>query len=375
MKKNILYLMHVPWKWIKQRPHFFAEELSDDFNIDILCKYPLKVKRNSLMNKNNKNLNIKSYFQFPFDKLNFFRNKQFFSNLNKILFSLSLSKNQFRKYNYIWITSVSIYPIIAHLLSDNSFLIWDCMDDELEFNQIKNNVGTHEKYKEYEINLMKRSNVIICSSKYLSVKIQKRSNVFREINIINNGIELPTVSPEFQVDETVRKELELLNEIPNIFMYIGTISKWFDFKTLLIALKNNPEMNLVLIGPSDVPEVKHKRITYLGVKDRKWIFHYMNKATALIMPFEVNELIRSVNPVKIYEYIYSNKPILVPDYEEIDKFNEYVYKYDSSSEFSLIVGKIIKGEITNNKNEFQNREFISNNQWKNRYQLIRKILA
>lgn len=291
-----------------------------------------------------------------------------------MLFSLSLSKTQFRKYDYIWITSVSIYPVIADLLSDKTFLIWDCMDDELEFDQIRNNDVIYEKYKEYEIHLMKRSNIILCSSKYLSIKIQNRSNVFREINIINNGIELPTLSLESQIDETITEELRLLSEIPNIFMYIGTISKWFDFDLLLKALNDNPEMNIVLIGPCDVPMVQHKRISYLGVKDRKWIFHYMNISSALIMPFKVNELIRSVNPVKIYEYIYANRPILVPNYEEIDQFDEYVYKYNSDSEFSLLAGKIISGEIANNKSEFQNREFLSNNQWKNRYQHIRKIL-
>src|SRR3954471_3757692 len=28
LKHRILYVMHVDWRWIKQRPHFMAEELS-----------------------------------------------------------------------------------------------------------------------------------------------------------------------------------------------------------------------------------------------------------------------------------------------------------------------------------------------------------
>lgn len=375
MKKDILYLMHIPWGWIKQRPHFLAELLANDFDIDVICKYPFKVKRTNLINKLNRSLNIKSYIKLPFDKYHLSRNKKFFSKINQILFSLTIKKNQFYKYDYVWITSVSLYPVIEHLLTDRTNLIWDCMDDELEFNHIRNNYGTHEKYKEYELKLMKRANIILCSSRYLSIKIQNRSNIYRDINIVNNGIELPP-SPmvESQVDEQISKELKLISVLPNVFMYIGTISEWFDFDLLLKALEENSNMNIVLIGPSDVPIIEHKNITHLGVKDRKWIFHYMSIATALIMPFKVNELIRSVNPVKLYEYIYANRPILVPNYEEIDNFEGYVYRYDTDYEFSILAGKIISGEVSYIKSELQNKEFISSNQWKNRYQQIKEIL-
>src|SRR5690606_9125762 len=104
------------------------------------------------------------------------------------------------------------------LLTDRTNLIWDCMDDELEFNHIRNNYGTHEKYKEYELKLMKRANIILCSSRYLSIKIQNRSNIYRDINIVNNGIELPP-SPmvESQVDEQISKELKIISDLPYVF--------------------------------------------------------------------------------------------------------------------------------------------------------------
>ena len=33
--KRILYFMHVDWNWIKQRPHFLAEGLSQHFKVDV----------------------------------------------------------------------------------------------------------------------------------------------------------------------------------------------------------------------------------------------------------------------------------------------------------------------------------------------------
>ena len=37
-RKKILYIMHVDWNWIKQRPHFIAEELTTWYDIKVV--YP-----------------------------------------------------------------------------------------------------------------------------------------------------------------------------------------------------------------------------------------------------------------------------------------------------------------------------------------------
>ena len=47
--KQILYLMHIPWGWIKQRPHFFAEKLAKDIIVDVKYKQPFKVAKKHLL--------------------------------------------------------------------------------------------------------------------------------------------------------------------------------------------------------------------------------------------------------------------------------------------------------------------------------------
>lgn len=368
--------MHIPWGWIKQRPHFLAEALSTDFHIDILCKSPWKVRKSSLINKNENDLHIKSFIQFPFDKISLLRNVSLLNIINKIFLRFSISKKKFNSYDYIWITSISIYPMISHLINDKSVIIWDCMDDELEFGPIKNNIFLLDKYRELESTLIKRADIIFCSSEYLSKKIQRRTEVSRDIKIVNNAIQLPTIEGETNnVDLQTLNNLEYISEFPNIFMYIGAISEWFNFDILINVLDKEPNMYIVLIGPNDVPIKKHERIIHLGVVNRRWIFHFMEKSTALIMPFKINELIRSVNPVKIYEYIYANRPVIAPYYEEIEKFSNYIHTYNSQDDFLLITKKIIAGELSTLKSEMDNKEFAYNNQWKNRYIEIKKVIS
>ena len=42
----------------------------------------------------------------------------------------------------------------------------------------------------------------------------------------------------------------------------------------------------------------------------------------MIMPFKLNELVKSVDPVKLYEYINYNKPIISIFYQEIKRYSQ-----------------------------------------------------
>lgn len=131
------------------------------------------------------------------------------------------------------------------------------------------------------------------------------------------------------------KKMDVLESLSHTFVYVGTIAAWFDFDSLLLMLSENPDANVVLIGPNEVEIPVHERIHYLGTVDRQYIFSFLDAADCLIMPFVVNELIRSVNPVKLYEYIYANKPVLAPAYEETYQFEPYIYLYSTAKEFAV----------------------------------------
>ena len=86
---KILYLIHVDWNWIKQRPHFIAEGYQNFMNLIIVyTRYP-SIRTNNL--KNNRNgLFFKPFIYFPFFKksfiiiyLNKLRLKIFINNLLK----------------------------------------------------------------------------------------------------------------------------------------------------------------------------------------------------------------------------------------------------------------------------------------------------
>ena len=103
------------------------------------------------------------------------------------------------------------------------------------------------------------------------------------------------------------------------------------------------------------------------------VFAVMEHSDALIMPFVLNELILSVNPVKLYEYIYSSKPCLAPRYGESEAFGDYVYLYESKEECCRTINELINGKGAKHSKD-ENITFALSNTWKERVEQIEKII-
>ena len=101
----------------------------------------------------------------------------------------------------------------------------------------------------------------------------------------------------------------------------------------------------------------------------------MHIADALFMPFIVNELVLSVNPVKLYEYIYSGKPCLAARYPESEKFKDFAYLYQGDEEFGALISRLEAGTLEPRKSLKDCRDFAMENTWDVRYSKIKDILA
>ena len=190
--------------------------------------------------------------------------------------------------------------------------------------------------------------------------------------VVNNAVQIPNGDGESTLPDEIIQKIQRIKHLKNM-MYIGVISKWFDFETMCRALDSDKNLHLVLIGPSDTLIPKHDRIIQLGTIKRDYIFNFMQYANVLVMPFKVNELIKSVNPVKLYEYIYTGKPVIASRYGETEYFLPYVKLYENSDEFIRLLTEI---EDKSLDAEYKNKciNFLSNNTWDIRARVISEYL-
>ena len=367
---KILYIMSIPWGWIKQRPHFLAEKMAQDSEVDVYYKRPIHASKSSLKTEIEQGA-IKSITPFNVIPFNYPKLRWLpLGFINRILIRLQFVN--FSKYDYVWIGNASLYSIFKPVIPKTCKVVYDCMDDILEFEDCMSDPVYREYVANSEKSLLQDAKHVFCSADFLSKRIQERSGISRDITIVNNAIEVPKVDV---VDTTpIQSIIDKLNSCKYPLLYIGTIAEWFDFELIIKYLDANDDVKMFLVGPVVTQIPNHKQIIHLGTVDRKYIFSLMDKAWVLTMPFKVTELIKSVNPVKLYEYIYMGKPSIAPKYGESLKFGEHVFLYSDYADLKGYLDTMkITPELSNEKKEHM-KEFVEHNTWDNRCNQVKTIM-
>ena len=350
---RILYISHVPWDWTKQRPQFIAEELSGYHNVTYVQESSFRKK----FVKKLTTVRIKRLFRLPFGRLNMIN-----------CFNILLYKFQLfylcKQTDIIWFTSPHVSKWIPETFFNQKTTVYDCMDDMIELYPSDKEMYDNEKI------LFNRASFVFASSSHLAEKLKQRYGQ-REITIVNNAISatfdnasviLPTEYSRFFEKDKI------------ILTYVGSISSWMDFD-LLNAIHNEfPQITINLWGPPhSVTLPDNGGFNLCGTVEHKYVSNILASSDILIMPFVVNDLIESVNPVKLYEYIYSGKPCLAPRYGESIHFKEFVNLYETHEECLTQVERIIKGGLKQMPLE-ECREFVKHNTWKDRANSIMDCL-
>ena len=223
--------------------------------------------------------------------------------------------------------------------------------------------------KSYEHDLALRANYIFFSSVFLRNKVVSRTNCeSSKCYVVNNALERP--AGHATLPDAIQRHLDMISQLPHVLMYVGMIAEWFDFEAIQRVLDRNPNMHIVLVGPSEVNLPLHKQIHYVGKVEREYIFSLMDKADGLIMPFVVNDLIKSVNPVKLYEYIYADKPIIVPSYNEVKQFLPYINTYDNFEELNALCVKLQERQLLKPSHNDGYDSFVNSNTWDGRTEFV-----
>ena len=351
MRESITYFMHVPWRWIRQRPHFLAEHLSEYFDVHVYYLHRL-LKPFKGVNNGADAIIPHRLFVFPS------------RHINNVTIPFQL-KWRMKKSRYIWLTHPALWRFIAPNLTNEHIVIYDCMDDAVEFPRESADSALCAKVRETEERLCKRADLIFATSDYLSRKLISRYGLVKPVTVVNNGIQ-SYGNRECSIDDLSPEIRSSLSGKRIKLTYIGTVAEWLDFALIEETLRRYDNIEYLIFGHNDVEIPKHDRIRFFGPVKHGLVFPIMANSDVLIMPFVLNELILSVNPVKVYEYIHSGKPALVRSYPETEKFSDYVYLYNTVNEFCSLLEMLMKNGLRGKTSAASCREFVGNNSWETR---------
>lgn len=345
--KKILFIIHHDWRWIKQRSHHLIEELALYPNVEIATIYKYQIPNRSGLTQNKKvGLTIPAIFlPFALYKVNILR---------------FLSKAIFKPLIYVFIKikgiNVIIYthPLLHQYIPKSVFSIYDLHDDNEEFYA---EISFRNIIKNQNIAALNSSNKTVYSSDYLLQKYPSKRP-----HLIRNGHSLPP--PSYDLNNSIKKRK---------IVYFGTVSSWFDIDILMYVANSLPAITFDIIGPVDIilPDIIPENVVFHGKMSHSEMLGFSKDATAFIMPFIVNELIRGVDPVKLYEYLHFGKPIFSVYYDEISRFSQLINFYYKREQ--------LLSDLQTKIDSFQDLEMISKfmeqNTWRSRAKQYLEVIC
>ena len=286
-----------------------------------------------------------------------------------------------KKVLYIYRSDVkndNIYSIekIKTYMDKGFKVIYDFVD-ELS-SEISGYNITSKIIEDHEKLLRDKENVLVVST---AKKLKDIANNFRgknENNILApNAVNLEDFKKHGH--ELGEKIKPIVNKGKPIIGYYGALAKWFDYKLIEELAKERENYEIVLIGmdydgsygQSNLKN--YTNISYLGMIDYKDLINYSRYFDVCTVPFIKNDITDSTSPLKIFEYMALEKPIVTTDITECKNYKSCMVSKDYN-EFIRNIDKALKLEI-NNKEYFNIlRKEAEENTWGNRAELIKEAL-
>ncbi|MCX7745958.1 MAG: glycosyltransferase [Clostridia bacterium] len=156
--------------------------------------------------------------------------------------------------------------------------------------------------------IVRKADILFTTSKKLFNYHEKLHN---NVHLCPNGADFPHFSKAQKLFSPMPKDLPK-NGRP-IIGYFGAIAPWIDWELLRYISSRNKDFNFVMIGPTYgkfIIPVKTNNIYYLGRKEYSELPSYLQYFDVCIIPFKITPMIESCNPIKMYEYLSSGKPVV-----------------------------------------------------------------
>ncbi len=174
----------------------------------------------------------------------------------------------------------------------------------------------------YEFAMLNKDVIVVTTADLLKKDVIEHRG---EENLVvsSNGVDY-SFFQSFDDYEFEPEFKEILDKGKPIVCYYGALAKWFDYD-LIKKIAATDNYSVVLFGIKydesfDENIGDEKNIYFLGPRDYKVLKNYANKCDILTIPFKINNITRATSPVKVFEYMALNKPIVTTDMNECRKY-------------------------------------------------------
>ena len=229
------------------------------------------------------------------------------------------------------------YPPYMHVagIINPKLTIFDSIDEPV-------GVFKHWNIDNIHDNSIKSADVVLASAS----KLYQHA-----LELNDNTIHVPN-GCDFAHFKNPQPEPEPLKSIPKPrITFTGAIASWLDKELILKIANEFPDASIVLVGPFYDVEIKDipPNIHILGHQPYETMPGYLHNSDVLIIPFDVeNPVIEATNPIKLWEYLATGKPIVTTNIKEVTM--SCVWKGKDHEDFLRGIERFLtKGQTKQNK--------------------------
>jgi glycosyltransferase involved in cell wall biosynthesis len=172
-----------------------------------------------------------------------------------------------------------------------------------------------------------------------------------------------------QIDNSLRDELGL----DDVFVigYSGVLREWVDFEPVYMALKRLEGIKLLVIGQEGLLREnvelarKHNvddKVVFVGTVPFTDVPRYISACDVCIIPFRQNAVTNNAVPLKLFEYMACEKPVIsTPFYGVKSVVGDLVKYYSNPEELQVQISHLKENEKARSELGKEGRTFVESN--------------
>ena len=294
-----------------QRPHHFARYLTERYDISVVNNivgvpfrgYGYMSEQRDLVNRIANIYILKEGDRFPLIK-----------GINRLLIRVQswsrFHSPEFRDSELVYTWHIEDTGYLRQCR--DKFVIYDAMDDWAAFSEKR-----EQRLIDNENEVVARADLVLAVSRKLYDRHRALNGNTR---LLPNGVDADFFGRALTY---VKNETDLLYGYRDrkVVGYVGGIHDWVDVDLMVETARLLPEMLFVIIGPA-LKSLKPKfagieNIVYLGPRPYSELIRYVSYFHVGIIPFRLNLLNESTNPIKLYEYLGAGLPVVSTGMQEV----------------------------------------------------------
>ncbi len=190
-----------------------------------------------------------------------------------------------------------------------------------ELNVLPGDLATLQRNHDAQV---RDANVVVATADVLFQRLQAtRPDAILAPNAVDaefiRGVIAETQSPPEDIAALVARG--------PIIGYYGALARWFNFNLWMEAARARPNYQFLLIGPDydgSVQELQRRpgldNIHWLGTRPYRDLPRYLKYFDVATIPFRLNEITHSTSPIKLFEYMVAEKPVVTTAMRECLKY-------------------------------------------------------